>query len=100
MDSQNSVLRDIERNPTAWVIECPKCGSLVNAKYMLALGPMLGVAILPHFYCHCSRFQVMNPRPAKLASSQTVIILYSFMVTVLTKMINYILRGGKFWSRA
>jgi C4-type Zn-finger protein len=88
----NTIMNDIEKHPLDWVMECPKCGSTVNARYALSIAPYIGVAILPYFYCHCTRFQTMIPRPSKVASRQTVITCGSFTSSVLMRMINYILR--------
>ena len=93
MNNNSLILRDIEKNPLEWLIECPKCRSMVNAKYALALAPTLGATyILPHFYCHCTRFQIMEPRPAKLVSFQIIVIVYAFIIILISKMINYVLR--------
>lgn len=92
MNPKQLILQDIEKHSLDWSIECPKCGSLVNAKYALALAPTLGVTILPHFYCHCSRFQVMDPKPNKLFSLQLLVILYSFSLVVLGRIVNLVLR--------
>ena len=93
--TNSALLRDIEAHPTCWVLECPKCGSLVNAQYALALSPILGATTLPHFYCPCGRFQIMSPRPSKVASRQTLLVLYSLLVTLT----NYSLRRTRIWAR-
>ncbi len=92
MIENNVIIRDIERNPLRWKMECPKCGSFVSAKYALALAPVLGVKILPHWYCHCTRFQVMNLVPSKLSSFQVIVAFYSFINAILAKIINCALR--------
>lgn len=92
MSTREFILADITRHPTDWFIECPKCGSIVNAKYAFSLAPTLGVEILPHFYCHCARYQIMNPRPAKLYSAQTTFVICSFFFALLVRMTIFVLR--------
>lgn len=100
MVSKEFILNDIEKHPLAWVLECPKCGSTVNAKFALALSPELGLTyILPYFYCHCNRFQLMEPRPIKLMSYQVILITISFFHLVLTGMTNYILKRQEYYPR-
>ena len=95
MAATSVILRDIQKNPLQWKLECPLCSSFISAKYALALAPILGIDILPYFYCHCTRFQVMEPRPAKLVSFQIVVVFYTFITAVLTSMVRYVLRRGQ-----
>jgi len=98
MDGSSIILRDIERSSLDWKLVCPKCGSFVSAKYALALAPILGVTILPYFYCHCTRFQVMEPQPSQLTFHRIVIILYTFTTVLLASMVNYILHKSGKWT--
>jgi len=82
----NSILLDIEKNPLAWKAECPRCGSAVNMKYVLALSPILGVTILPHFYCPCTRFQVMELIPVELTPSRRILLARIFLFNIFKSM--------------
>ena len=96
MGVQTLVQNDMERNPIAWVLECPRCGSLVNLKYALTLAPTIGLPrLLPCFYCPCSRFQVMTLRPARVSSCQALFLVGFFFAVLLSHMTEYVLRGRK-----
>lgn len=90
------VLTDIERNPLAWEMRCPKCGSVVNGKYALGLAPILGSSILPYFYCHCTRFQTMEPRPIQLSFWKRMLVFRIWLFDLFEFMTRSCLqRGGK-----
>ena len=88
----NSILLDIERNPLAWKVECPKCGSSVNLKYALALSPILKTAILPQFYCPCTRFQEMELLPISLTFSRRILLTRVFLSNIFEAMARRVSR--------
>lgn len=94
MSKRTVVLKDVERSPLPWKLLCPRCGSSVSAKYMLDLSPMLGIAILPHFYCPCARFQIMKLVPVRLVSFQGLLISYAFITSALACMMNKVFKRG------
>jgi hypothetical protein len=70
----DAIQYDMQKNPTKWIMECPKCGSVVNIKYVLNLCIVFERNVLDHYYCPCDRFQKMALKPAHIFSFQSLLI--------------------------
>lgn len=90
MDVEKYILDNVNNNQLSWILECPKCGAMVNAKYAIELTNTKKENIIQYYYCPCNRYQIMELCPAKIMSYQTIILIYVFIKKLCRNMTKYV----------